>query len=762
MPDYGQIQTQLKSIVHVVSCELERVEDTLFCLESMTTKLFKETTCDEEAMAAWLEGERFGVGEDGFFQSQSRLETFRKGALSENVVSFSWPPEKSNDKEARFRMFCHRKIGDLLHLMHRRLPGAAWIYYQDVTNTALQYPYIDQITAITPDFDWSQYHTYASVKPEVNPQREVRWSAPHVDYAGKGLIVAASIPVYREDRFVGLWSIDVEVDSLVRHDVLISNRKTQLTCIVDSSGSLIASSQGISIKTMAKGEVSLIPFEEVHESYRNMDLGELFSTETGYVNTEAGKEDYQVHWKKVFALDWMCITVLSVNELISTAKDQFKNAFTNLGKGDAAALEHIESFPEEMLELAEAYNEMVVNLDRAQRRLLEKNAELTQEKLKAEAASQAKSTFLANMSHELRTPLNGILGVNQLLKTTELNAEQDDYVEMAILSARRLTTLLGDILDLTKIESGKISVAQKSINLAEMFESMEQLFGLSCRQKGVALTWRIDDAIPDDLIGDPMKFSQIMNNLVGNAVKFTDKGKVEVEAYPLPGTLPDVYRVLFSVSDTGVGIEESQIERLFEPFTQVDEGYQRSHQGAGLGLSIVRRLVLLLGGELTVASEPGIGTTFCFCLPFKRNGGARPTVSFPCTERPSDPGSRAILLVEDDRVNSMAIKSILEKGGYRITAVENGVEALRELSCKSYSLVLMDIQLPVMDGIEATKAIRAGQAGAQNVGIPIVALTAYAMSGDREEFLAAGMNGYLAKPVEVEPLGAMICKVLPG
>ncbi len=635
MLENAQIETQLKSIVHVVSCELERVEDTLFCLESMTKKLFKETAGDKEAIAAWLEEERFGVGEDGFFQSQSRLEAYRKGTLSENVVSFSWPPEKINDKDARFRLFCHRDIGDLLHLMHRRLPGAAWIYYQDVANTALQYPYIDQITAITPDFDWSQYHTYASVKPEVNPRREVRWSAPHVDYAGKGLIVAASIPVYRGDRFVGLWSIDVEVDSLVRHDVLISNRKTQLTCIVDGSGSLIASSQGISTKTMAKGEVSLIPFNEVHESYRNMDLGELFSTEEGYANTETDKEEYQVHWKKVFALDWMCITVLSVNELIGTAKDQFKKAFTNLGKGDPVALEHVDNFPEEMLELAEAYNEMVANLDRAQRRLLEKNAELTQEKIKAEAASQAKSTFLANMSHELRTPLNGILGVHQLLKSTVLDEEQDDYVEMAILSARRLTTLLGDILDLTKIESGKISVAQKPINFAETFKSMEQLFGLSCRQKAVALTWRLEETIPDDLIGDPMKFSQIMNNLVGNAVKFTDKGEIRVEASPLPGTPPDVYRVLFSVSDTGIGIEESQIERLFEPFTQVDEGYQRSHQGAGLGLSIVRRLVMLLGGELTVTSEPGVGTTFCFCLPFKRDKGIKSTVPFACVDTPT-------------------------------------------------------------------------------------------------------------------------------
>lgn len=607
MTEYAHIQTQLKSIAHVVSCELDRVVDTLCCLAATTGKLLRETPYDGATIDAWLESEGFGVGEDGFFLSLPALEAHRAGTLSEDAVSFSWPPNRIEDREARHRLFCHRNIGDLLRSMHRRLPGTAWIYYQDVTNTAMQFPYIDQITAITPDFDWSCYHTYASVSPEANPKRDVCWSAPHVDYAGQGLITAASIPVYQEDRFVGLWSIDIKVESLVRHDILVANRKTQLTCIVDRSGALIASSDDISTRQMTKGDISLVPFEAIHASFRNLDLDHLFESESGYDSAVADGEEYQVHWKKVANMNWLCLTLISANELIGTAKDQFKQAFDNLGKGDAETLEHIDSFSDEMLELAEAYNAMVRKLDQTQNRLREQNTELTEEKRKAEEANHAKSAFLANMSHELRTPLNGIVGMHQLLNATTLDQEQNEYVGMAIQSARRLTALLGDILDLTRIEAGKLNLAEKPLDLDESFRSLDQLFGIACRQKGVRLAWHIHEDIPNDLLGDPLKFSQIINNLVGNAVKFTDTGEIRVEAYPLPSLRDGVFKVLFTVSDTGIGIEEDRVDSLFEPFTQVDDGYQRPHQGAGLGLSIVQRLVTLMEGELSFSSKPGKG-----------------------------------------------------------------------------------------------------------------------------------------------------------
>ncbi len=763
MPEFENIQTQLKSIVRVVSCELERVEDTLYYLESLTSKLFNDTECSDDAIQSWLDKEHFAVCEDGFFLNVQQLKSFRNGLpLPDGALSHSWPPDKINDPEARRRLYCLRNIGSILSSIQQRIPGGAYVYYQDTTNTALQYPYIDQITAITPDFDWSQYHTYASVAPEVNPQREARWSAPHIDYAGQGLIVAASLPVYINDRFVGLWSLDIQVASLIRHEILSAARKTQLTCIVDENGTLIAGSSGEAVKKLSKGETALIPFETAHDAFCNVDLADLLKTGSGYTTVKTKNGDYQIHWEFIPLMKWTCVTVLSSKELLGTAKDHFKKAFDTLGKGDAWKPINIDGFQDEMVDLAKAYNEMVSKLDRAHKRLLEKNAELTEEKQKAEAAGKAKSDFLANMSHELRTPLNGIIGVHQLLKATPLNAEQDDFLDMAIASAKRLTKLLGDILDLTKLESGKTVLARTSFSLAETFQSIEQLFGLLCRQKGLKLDVFVDKTIPKRLIGDPLRLSQILNNLVGNAVKFTDTGAVRVEAHALPQTRPDVFRVLFSVFDTGVGMKDDDIEGLLEAFTQADKGYKRAYQGAGLGLAIVRRLTALMGGAGSIVSEPGKGATILLSLPFEidkpRPAAARPNNA----AKRCGPSDQAILLVEDDMVNRKTVKYLLNKAGYRTTAVENGLEALRELCSNLYELVLMDVQLPLMDGLDATREIRSGKAGANNRDIPIVALTACAMPGDREHFLGAGMDGYIEKPVELDSLKETISRFMPA
>jgi len=759
MPEYDHIPTQLQAIARVVSCELERVRDTLCCLQTLTVKLFAETVRDDAAVDAWLGAEGFGVGEDGFFLGLPGLRAFRSGGLPDTAVSFSWPPEKAADPDARHRLFCLHSLGEMLRTLHRRLPGAAWIYYQDVTNTALQYPYIDQITAITPDFDWSTYHTYASVRPGVNPEREVRWSAPHEDYAGQGLILAASVPVYLDDRFVGLWSVDLLAASLVRHEVLVSHRRTQFNCIVDVDGALVAGSPAPAPRAPARGEVSTVPFTEAHAAFAGLDLGELFVAGGGHADVVVGDEEYQVHWRKVEGMDWLCLTVIAASELMGAARDQFKAAFGSLGRGDVETLIDANGLPDEMRELATAYNAMVAKVAGMNRRLRDQNEELLEEKLRAESANLAKSSFLANMSHELRTPLNGIMGMHQLLLATALSAEQSGYVDLAVQSARRLTGLLSDILDLTRIESGKLLVEAKPFSLRETFEALEQLFGLACRQKGLSLSCDIDGGIPARLLGDPLRLNQILNNLVGNAVKFTEQGGVRVEAYPLPDAEPGVSRVLFSVADTGIGIEPGKITALFETFRQADEGFRRSYQGAGLGLSIVHRLVTLLGGNMAVDSEPGAGTTFHFCLRFRLDDGREDGLPAPA-DAEQDPDGRAILLVEDDMVNRLAIRSILEKAGYRITAVENGAEALRELGNRRYGLVLMDIQMPVMDGVETTRAIRSGRAGAANAAIPIVALTAYAMAGDREHFLEAGMDDYLAKPVEVDRLGETISRIL--
>jgi len=379
----------------------------------------------------------------------------------------------------------------------------------------------------------------------------------------------------------------------------------------------------------------------------------------------------------------------------------------------------------------------------------------------AEVANKAKSEFLANMSHEIRTPLNGVLGMLQLLETTDPNYEQKEYMLGAIESTNRLTRLLSDILDISRIEAGKMQIVETEFNIKKTRDSIKELFALEARGKGLRLEFGRYEDLPLVLIGDEARLRQILFNLVGNAIKFTETGEVRIDVSLLPSSSDSSVRVLTTVSDTGIGIPDEYLKDIFEPFVQAEGSYTRRFQGAGLGLSIVRRLVKLLGGEVAIDSTSGEGTTIYLSLPFKLPKTEHKSVELAVDDAPipSQVSSR-ILVAEDDSVSSLTCKRMLEKSGYSVTIAKDGQEALQRLTEQDFDLILMDVQMPVTDGVEATKAIRdASNLGAKS-SIPIIAMTAYAMSGDREKFLAGGMNDYIAKPVDKAALVEVIERVL--
>ncbi|NDY70627.1 hypothetical protein DO021_02235 [Desulfobacter hydrogenophilus] len=757
MTNDDSIQMQLNKIAATIGENIQRYDDRLHELKRLSQILFMETRADDD-LDAWFREEGFGINEDGFWLSLPKLTAFRENRAAQDIISYSWHPDLISNKDACFRMYALRNIGPLLEEIWNSLPETAWIYYQDITNTSLQFPYIDQITAISPDFDWRTYHTFQSVCPQNNPEGEIKWTQPTIDYAGEGLILSVSIPVRIQNRFIGLWSIDLPMVSLYPEFIFDTLLEGQVNFIVDQDGNLVAHPHIETRIDSEKGSLFQTHFHELGAGFKSLSPRELLKKKEGHfvLNPETASESVG-YYHAIPGVHWLLFCVFPRQSMEHVIDRKIKTAFERVKSGDFSYRLNELSDVKHSKIIADGFNEMARALENQaeKQKKTQKEKDLLEERIRHYQKMEAIGTLAGGIAHDFNNILFPIQGYAEMfLDDFPKDDPKHEMAQEILQAASRAKELIEQILTFSRQGETKNQIVSLQSIVKEALKLLRSTIpkNIEIRQNVISKC--------KPVFADPTNLHQVIMNLCTNAFHAVQEkgGAIDVALEEIRVTTEGQYGIVdlppgnyirLTVSDTGCGMDKTTLEQIFNPyFTTKKEG-----KGTGLGLSISYGIIKTLNGEIKVYSEPNKGTTFHVYIP---------VTSIKEVREPGEniniaKGTEHILLVDDEGSIAQMGKTALEKYGYRVSVFTSSFEALNAFEKKpaSFDLLLTDMTMPDMTGdilVQHIKRIRDN--------IPVIICTGFNENISNVNYADKGADAFLMKPVAIHKLIGTIRKQL--
>ena len=703
MNEIEAIKWQLDTYHVMLAQQMDRLYNALEELQRTTLLHIKLDCPTDDDIDKWLQTEGFAVDDDGFYQSLPLLSAFKKGCVPEDAISFSWGYHLKQDPDVRQDMYRHRNIGPLLKHIRDRLGDIGWIYYQSVHNAALQYPYINQSQAITSDFDWSTYYTYISVSPENNPQRKIRWTPPNIDYASEGMIICVSIPVYHENVFIGLWSIDLPLKYLYRDFSFAKTFSDQIQFIANREGMLLLHEKLNAEIDQSRGRIFLHSISELGGQWTHLDMNAILTGRERVINiTDAHGDEWLFCFKHMPHVEWILFSGLPRSSMEEAAAQRLKRAFSHVASGNYS--HRIESSPTNSLTtLVDAFNEMNQRLSQA-----EKYRKKMEKQLGQAQKLEAVGRLAGGVAHDYNNITNVIMGYSEMaLEKTKKDDPLYKFLQEIYEAARRSMKLTRQLLTFARCQS----IAPVVLDINQAVEGAMKMLNRMIGED-IDLIWHPGKEIwPIEI--DPSQIDQILTNLcVNSRDAISSVGKIIIETTNIEfdrhycaanqNFIPGEF-VQLTVTDNGKGMNKDTLEKIFEPFFSTKTAVRNT----GFGLATVYGIIQQNNGFINVYSEPGKGTSFKIYIP-RVKGRMVETISDSAEEIPLG-RNEILLVVEDEPALLSLVEQMLKELRYRVLAANSPKEAvvLAERHSGKISLLITDVIMPQTTGRDLANRLQA-------------------------------------------------------